>query len=53
LRTSQLGEEVASPDDLLISRASGNGWGQIWKELGLIGSEKEGHSPPGQLKKQD
>jgi hypothetical protein len=53
IKTSQLEGVTATPDDLLISRAGGNGWGQIWKELGLIGSERDGHSPPGLLKKLD
>lgn len=51
LRTSQLDGMSVDPDTLLFNRASGKGWGQLWKDLGLIGSEKEGHSPPGQLKK--
>jgi hypothetical protein len=38
---------------MLAKRKAGQGWGQIWKEMGLIGSEKEGHSPPGLLKKPD
>ena len=45
--------EVAKADALLAKRASGMGWGQIWKEEGLIGSEREGESPPGWLKKPD
>lgn len=51
IKTSQLEGVTATSDDLLASRADGNGWGQIWKELGLIGSERDGHSPPGLLKK--
>lgn len=51
LKTSQLGGSDA--EDLLGQRAEGQGWGQIWKEKGLIGSEKEGHSPPGHLKRPD
>lgn len=51
LRTSQLDGMSVDPDTLLFNRASGKGWGQLWRDLGLIGSEKEGHSPPGQLKK--
>jgi len=41
----------ADPAALLAGRAEGKGWGVIWQELGLIGSQKEGHSPPGWLKK--
>ena len=43
----------SDPATLLAGRAEGKGWGQIWQELGLIGSEREGHSPPGLLKKPD
>jgi hypothetical protein len=41
----------ADPDTLLAARAAGMGWGQIWKEEGWIGSERQIESPPGQLKK--
>jgi len=51
IKTSQLDGIDASPGDLLANRAVGNAWGKIWKELGLIDKEKDGHSPPGQLKK--
>jgi len=51
IKTSQLDGVSATPGDLLESRADGNGWGLIWKDLGLIGSDKDGHSPPGLLKK--
>jgi hypothetical protein len=40
-------------EDLLAARSEGQGWGQIWKDLGLIGSEREGHSPPGLLNRPD
>ena len=53
IKTSQLDGMTANPGDLLANRAAGNAWGQIWTGLGLIGSEKDGHSPPGQLKKPD
>ena len=53
IRTSQMEGMTASPDDLLADRAAGNGWGLIWRELGLIGSEKNGQSPPGWLKRPD
>ena len=52
IKTSQIAGESANPDTLLAERAAGNGWGQIWKGMNLIGSEKNGHSPPGLLKKQ-
>jgi hypothetical protein len=41
----------ADAEVLLAERAGGKGWGQIWKEAGWIGSEKEANSPPGLLKK--
>jgi len=53
IKTSQLEGITATPDDLLASRAKGNTWGHIWQKLGLIGSEKEGHSPPGLLNRPD
>lgn len=51
LKTSEL--ESSDPGELLKYRAKGKGWGQIWKEMGLIVSEKEGYSPPGHLKRPD
>jgi len=51
IKTSQVEGMTARPDDLLAERAAGHGWGLIWKDLGLIGSEKNGQSPPGLLKK--
>ena len=39
-------------DDVLAARDGGDGWGQIWQELGMIGNGKEG-TPPGQVKKDD
>jgi len=53
LKTSQIEGLGAGPETLLTERANGNGWGQIWQELGLIGNEKNGYSPPGLLKKPD
>jgi len=51
IKTSQMDGMTSSPHDLLVERAAGNGWGLIWKGLGLIGCKKEGQSPPGLLKK--
>jgi hypothetical protein len=51
LKTSEL--EGSTPEELLERRAEGEGWGQIWKDKDLIGSEKEGHSPPGLLNRPD
>jgi hypothetical protein len=50
--TSKL-ESADLAEKLLADRALGKGWGQIWKDLDLIGSEKEGHSPPGLLNRPD
>jgi hypothetical protein len=52
LNTSKL-ESADLAEKLLADRALGKGWGQIWKDLDLIGSEKEGHSPPGLLNRPD
>jgi hypothetical protein len=49
LKTRDL--DGSDPEEVLQNRTDGFGWGQIWKEKGLIGSEKAGHSPYGQLKK--
>ncbi len=49
LKTSQL--SGADPASLLAMRSAGEGWGEIWQELGLIGSEKDIKAPPCQLKK--
>ena len=51
LKTGVIEGVEADPASLLAERSNGNGWGNIWKGLGLIGSEKQGHSPPGPLKK--
>ncbi len=51
LKTGELGG--GDPEVLLDERSNGKGWGQIWKDIGLIGSEKEGHSPPGLLNRPD
>jgi hypothetical protein len=49
LKTAQM--QGGDPDGLLLRRANGEGWGQIWQGLGLIGSEQDAWAPPGQLKK--
>ena len=41
----------ADPDETLSKRAEGQGWGAIWKELKMIGNERDAKTPPGQLKK--
>lgn len=53
IKTSEIEGNTINPDTLLAERANGKGWGQIWHEQGLIGKEKDGHSPPGLLKKPD
>jgi hypothetical protein len=37
--------------ETLGSRESGMGWGEIWKNMGLIGKPKQATSPPGHLKR--
>lgn len=41
----------ADPDKILALRAEGLGWGAIWKDLKMIGNEREAKTPPGLLKK--
>jgi hypothetical protein len=41
------------PDGMLALRLEGKGWGQIWKDMGLIGNERGDTPPPGILKKAD
>jgi len=49
LKTSQL--NGSDPEVTLAQRADGKGWGEIWQEMKLIGSEKDVMTPPGLLKK--
>lgn len=51
LQTEEAGG--GSADDLLVQKKEGKGWGQLWKEGGLVGSDKADHAPPGLLKKPD
>jgi len=53
LKTSEIDGIDVDPGTLLAERENGNGWGLIWQEHGLIGKEKEAHSPPGWLKRPD
>jgi hypothetical protein len=53
LQTGQMEGATNSVADMLAARESGMGWGQIWKEMGLIGNADHGKSPPGLLKKVD
>jgi hypothetical protein len=41
----------ADPDEMLELRSEGQGWGAIWKELKMIGNERDAKTPPGLLKK--
>jgi hypothetical protein len=49
LKTAQM--KGLEADGLMARHANGETWGHIWQELGLIGSEKDAWTPPGQLKK--
>jgi hypothetical protein len=52
LQTQELkGEDIDMFGALLEQRSSGKGWGQIWKELKLVGQPGEASSPPGHLKR--
>ena len=51
IKTSQMEGVSTTPEEILGDLESGNAWGLIWKDMGLIGWEKNGNSPPGQLKK--
>jgi hypothetical protein len=42
-----------NPEDLLNQRKNGKGWGQIWKESGVVGSDHANMPPPGLLNKYD
>ena len=53
LKTGEIDGVGVDPDTLLAERENGSGWGQIWQNYGLIGKEKDAHSPPGLLKKPD
>lgn len=53
LKTSEIDGIGVAPDALLAEREDGNGWGLIWQAHGLIGKEKDAHSPPGWLKRPD
>lgn len=48
LQTQQM--NGADPAETLAQRKGGKGWGEIWKDAGLIGNAEEG-LPPGQAKK--
>jgi hypothetical protein len=45
--------EGGDAEEYLAQRKEGKGWGQIWKENGLVKNDKADNPPPGQLKKPD
>jgi hypothetical protein len=45
--------DVEHYGEYLAQREAGQGWGQIWQELGLIGKPGAATSPPGHLKRPD
>jgi hypothetical protein len=47
------GEDGESAEGYLNQRKQGKGWGQLWKEGGLVGNSNAGSPPPGLLKKQN
>lgn len=53
IQTQELKGEDIDFSEALGKRSSGKGWGQIWKELGLVGKPGEASSPPGHLKRPD
>ena len=53
LKTSQMEGVDLSFEDILGGLDGPDVWGNIWKDMGLIGWAKDGNSPPGQLKKLD
>ncbi len=53
LKTSQMEGIEVSFEDILAGLDGPDAWGQIWQDMGLIGWEKNGTPPPGQLKKME
>ena len=53
IQTGQMDGITASVSVMLAARESGLGWGQIWKDMGIIGNQDHAKSPPGLLKKPD
>lgn len=51
IKTSQIEGVEITPEEILDNLENNDAWGLLWQDMGLIGSEKEGKSPPGQLKK--
>jgi hypothetical protein len=42
LATSRVSEGAVSADEVLTARGEGAGWGQVWKDLGLKGPDRQG-----------
>lgn len=51
IKTSQMEGVEMTPEEILDNLESNDAWGLLWQDMKLIGSEKDGKSPPGQLKK--
>jgi hypothetical protein len=51
IKTSQMEGVEMTPEEILDNLESNDAWGLLWQDMGLIGWEKNGKSPPGQLKK--
>lgn len=51
LKTAEL--EGGNAEDYLAERKGGRGWGEIWKELGIIGNARAGSPPPGLLNREN
>lgn len=51
IKTSQMEGVEMTPEEILANLETNDAWGLLWQDMGLIGWEKEGKSPPGQLKK--
>ena len=53
IQTQKMEGVSSSVAAMLAARESGLGWGQIWKDIGIVGNKDHGKSPPGLLKKPD
>jgi hypothetical protein len=53
IQTQKMEGVSSSVGAMLAARKDGMGWGQIWKDMGIVGNKDHGKSPPGLLKKPD
>jgi hypothetical protein len=53
IQTQKMEGVSSSVAAMLAARKDGLGWGQIWKDMGIVGNKDHGKSPPGLLKKPD